>query len=130
MLLVEAIREICNREGVSVFVTLCGGIAAVADGSNDRDRARACLVAREHRARAKAYPAWPTAGSVLDDELLPAARQHPYSEAGYVVVPQEVFRGFYLCRFDGAFGQFRHSRNQVEDESDSAIRVAPSQLSY
>ncbi len=105
---VEALRQFLDRDGLAPGVAFGGRVLAVAGGGNDGDGTGSCLLAGQDGARPEADPARPAPRTVLDDIALPAAGQDPETEAGDVVVPDEILGRPDLGGVDDAFGEFRY----------------------
>lgn len=54
MLLLEAVREFLDRDGLPISIAFGGGVIAIPGGGDDADRTGARLLAGEHGARSQA----------------------------------------------------------------------------
>ncbi len=110
VLLVEAVRQLLDRDDLPSSVTFGGRVLPVLCSGNDGDGAGSGLLAGEDGAGAKAHPARSSSGAKLDDIALAAAGKNSKPEAGDVVIPDEIFGRPDLGGVDNAFGKFRHGR--------------------
>ena len=88
--LIETLRELFNRDGLSARLALDSRIVAVSAGGEDGDRLAARLLTSQDGAWSEADAAGSPASAVLNDVALAATWEDAQPETGKVAVPDEI----------------------------------------
>ena len=129
VLFLEPLGEFLDGDGPPVGIAPGGGIVTVLGRGDDADRPVSGLLTGEDGARPEADAARSSPSAVLYNVSLATTGQDPQSEAGQVLVPDEVFARSYLGGIDDALGEFRHQRSEIhQSASCRTLRSIPEAL--
>jgi hypothetical protein len=116
MLLLEALGEFGDGDGLPLCVALSGGIISVLSGCDNCDGAVSRLLASEHATWSEIETPRAAACAVLHHVTFSAAREYAEPEAGQVLIPNEIVPVPNLGGFNKALRQLGHfdkdSRNR------------------
>jgi len=118
VLFLEPFGELLNGDGAPVGIATRRRIFAIFGRGDDGDRPIPRLLAGEHGAWSEADAARSSPGAVLYNVSLAPTGQHAQSEAGQVLIPDEVLVCSHLGIYD-ALGEFRHRLRSVDYRSAS-----------
>ena len=121
VLLLEALGELGDGDGLPLCVALSGGIISVLSGCDNCDGAVSRLLASEHATWSEIEAPRAAACAVLHHVTFSTAREYAEPEAGQVLIPNEIVPVPNLGGINKALRQLAHLNKDSSTASCSAI---------